>query len=92
MKMRDARTLPSVAQEDLRRKVLRAIVNGEKQVEVAQLFGVTRQAVGKWVKKYRKGGARALRAGKRGRPSKSSLLPWQAAQIAKAVVTGILNN
>jgi len=58
MKMRDARTLPSVAQEDLRRKVLRAIVKGEKQVEAAQLFGVTRQAVGKWVKKYREGGAR----------------------------------
>jgi len=65
---------------------------GGKQVEAAQLFGVTRQAVGKWVKKYREGGARALRAGKRGRPSKSSLLPWQAAQIAKAVVHRILSN
>jgi len=86
MKMRDARTLPSIAQEDLRRKVLRAILEGKKQMEAAQIFGVTRQAVGKWVKKYREGGARALRARKRGRPSKSSLLPWQAAQIAKAVV------
>jgi transposase len=86
MKVRDARTLPSIAQEDLRRKVLRAILEGEKQMEAAQIFGVTRQAVGKWVKKYREGGARALRARKRGRPSKSSLLPWQAAQIAKAVV------
>jgi transposase len=86
MKMRDARTLPSIAQEDLRRKVLRAILEGRKQMEAAQIFGVTRQAVGKWVKKYREGGARALRARKRGRPSKSSLLPWQAAQIAKAVV------
>jgi transposase len=86
MKMRDARTLPSIAQEDLRRKVLRAILEGEKQVKVAQLFGVTRQAVGKWVKKYREGGARALQPKKRGRPSKGSLLPWQAAQIAKAVV------
>jgi transposase len=86
MKMRDARTLPSIAQEDLRRKVLKAIMDGKRQVEVAQLFGVTRQAVGKWVKKYREGGVRALRAKKRGRPSKKSLLPWQAAQIAKAVV------
>ena len=84
--MRDARTLPSIAQEDLRRKVLQGILEGKKQVEVARLFGVTRQAVGKWVKKYREGGARALRARKRGRPSKISLLPWQAAQIAKAVV------
>jgi transposase len=86
MKMRDARTLPSLGQEDLRRKVLRTILDGKKQMEAAQIFGVTRQAVGKWVKKYREGGARALRARKRGRPSKSSLLPWQAAQIAKAVV------
>jgi transposase len=86
MKMRDARTLPSIAQEDLRRKVLKVIQEGKKQVEVAQLFGVTRQAVGKWVKKYREGGVRALRARKRGRPAKSSLLSWQAAQIAKAVV------
>jgi transposase len=84
--MRDARTLPSLGQEDLRRKVLRTILDGKKQMEAAQIFGVTRQAVGKWVKKYREGGARALRARKRGRPSKSSLLPWQAAQIAKAVV------
>jgi transposase len=84
--MRDARTLPSIAQEDLRRKVLKAVLEGKKQVEAAQIFGVTRQAVGKWVKKYREGGVRALRARKRGRPSKSSLLPWQAAQIAKAVV------
>lgn len=61
-------------------------MEGKKQVEAAQLFGVTRQAVGKWVKKYREEGARALRARKRGRPSKSALLPWQAAQIAKAVV------
>jgi len=84
--MRDARTFPSITQEDLRRKVLRVILEGKKQMEAAQIFGVTRQAVGKWVKKYREGGARALRARKRGRPSKSSLLPWQAAQIAKAVV------
>ena len=66
--MRDARTLPSIAQEDLRRKAMRAVLNGEKQAEVAQLFGVTRQVVGKWAKKYREGGVRALQARKRGRP------------------------
>jgi len=86
MKIRDARTLPSIAQEDLRRKVIKAILEGKTQVEAVQIFGVTRQAVGKWVKKYREGGIRALRAKKRGRSSKRSLLPWQAAQIAKVVV------
>ena len=86
MKIRDARSLPSIAQEDLRRKVLRAILDGKKQVEVATVFGVTRQSISKWVKKYQEGGKRALRAKPRGRPSGGSLLPWQAAQIAKTVV------
>jgi len=86
MKIQDARSLPSIAQEDLRRKVIEAIRDGKKQVVAAKLFGVTRQAIGKWVKKYREGGVRSLRARKRGRPARSSLLPWQAAQIAKAVI------
>jgi transposase len=86
MKIQDARSLPPVAQEDLRRKVIQAVMEGKKQVEVAKLFGVTRQAVGKWVRRYRKGGKRALRAQQRGRPRGGSLQPWQAAQIAKAVV------
>jgi len=86
MKIQDARSLPSVAQEDLRRKVIRAIRGGKKQVEVAKLFGVTRQAVGKWVKKYREGGHGALRAQQRGRRRGGSLQSWQAAQIARTVV------
>lgn len=86
MKHRDARSLPSVAQEDLRRKAIKAILDGRKQVEVAELFGVTRQAVGKWVKAYREGGQKALKAKRKGRPKGGSLLPWQTAQIAKAVM------
>ncbi len=56
------------------------------QIEVARIFGVTRQAVGKWVKAYREGGEKALAEKRRGRPRGGSLLPWQAAQIAKTVV------
>lgn len=86
MKIQDARSLPSIAQEDLRWKVLRVILDGKKQVEVAALFGVTRQSISNWVKQYKKGGKRALRARPRGRPRGGSLLPWQAAQISKTVV------
>jgi transposase len=86
MKIKDARSLPSAAQEDIRLKVLKAIQGGKKQVEAAELFGVTRQAIGRWVKKYREGGEKTLRAKKKGRPKGRSLEPWQAAQIAKAVV------
>jgi transposase len=82
----DARSLPSIAQEDLRLKAIKAVLEGKKQVEVAELFGVTRQAVGKWVKKYREGGKKALKAKPQGHPKGGSLLPWQSAQIAKTVV------
>jgi len=51
------------------------------------MFGVTRQAVGNWVRAHRRGGEHALSAGKRGRRrgEKMSLEPWQQAQIAKAI-------
>ena len=85
MEIKDARSLPSIAQEDIRKKTVQAVINGKTQVEVARIFGVTRQAVGKWIKKYRKDGEKSLKAKQRGRPRGSSLLPWQAAQIAKTV-------
>jgi len=86
MKTLDARSLPSVAQEDLRRKAVKAVLDGKTQVEAAKLFGITRQAVGKWMKAYREGGVKKLKAKRKGRPKGVSLLPWQAAQIVKAIV------
>ncbi|MFQ6002737.1 MAG: hypothetical protein ACE5KJ_03235 [Candidatus Zixiibacteriota bacterium] len=44
MKIKDARSLPSVAQEDLRRKAVKAVLSGKKQKEIAKLFAVTEQA------------------------------------------------
>jgi len=86
MDIRDARSLPAIAQEDLRQKAIKAVLDGKRQVEVAKIFGVTRQAVGKWVKAYREEGSQALKAQRRGRPKGGSLLPWQAAQIARTIV------
>lgn len=86
MKTKDARALPPIAQEDLRRKVIKSVLSGTKQVEAAGLFGVTRQAIGKWVKAYREGGSKAIKAKRQGRPRGGSLLPWQSAQIAKTVI------
>lgn len=86
MEAKDARSLPAIAQEDIRIKCVKAVLSGKKQVEVARLFCVTRQALGRWVKAYREGGEKALKARQRGRPKGVSLLPWQAAHIAKTVV------
>ena len=86
MKTKDARSLPAVAQEDLRRKAVKAVLGGMKQVEAAKVLGVTRQAIGKWLKAYRQGGLKTLKAKRQGRPRGGSLLGWQSAQIAKSIV------
>lgn len=86
MKIQDARSLPSVAQADLRRKAVRVYLKEKTQAEVAELFGVSRRAVNGWVRRYRAGGWRVLRARQRGRPRGSRLKAWQSAQIAKIVI------
>ncbi len=60
--------LSSDEQEKLRRKAVEAVVSGQKQIEVARLFGVTRQAVNNWMMAYRAGGMKAIRTRKKGRP------------------------
>jgi len=85
MRIRDSRSLPAIAQEDLRTKAVKAVLEGKKRVEVAKIFGVTRQAIHLWLKAYREGGSKGLKVKTRGRPKGGSLLPWQAAQIAKMV-------
>jgi transposase len=86
MEIKDARSLPSIAQEDLRQKAIKAVMDGKKQVEIAEILNVTRQAVGKWVSKYRMEGEESLKAKRKGRPEGGKLLPWQAAQIAKTLI------
>jgi transposase len=73
METRDARSLPSKAQEALRLRVVAAEAGGRKQVEVAEIFGVTRQALGRWVKAWREGGEKALKGKRQGRPIGGSL-------------------
>lgn len=83
---RDARSLPAVAQEDLRKKVVNAVTEGMSQTEAARLFGVSRVAVNGWVKLWRDGGARALKARAQGRPKGSRLAPHQAAMVVRLIL------
>ena len=83
---RDARSLPAIAQEDLRRKVVNAVAEGMSQTEAARLFGVSRVAVNGWVQRVRDGGARALKARPQGRPKGSRLAPHQAAMVVRLIV------
>lgn len=86
MKNKDARSLPSIAQEDIRFRAVKAVLDGKSQVEVAETLGVTRQAIGKWIKAYREGGKKALKSKRQGRPKGGTLLPWQSAQIVKTIM------
>ena len=64
---RDARSLPQIAQEELRRTAIRLVEEGATQEQAASVVGVRRQAVGRWVKAHRAGGDQALAARRRGR-------------------------
>jgi transposase len=87
MKIEDARKLPQKAQEDIRRKAVKAYLDGRNKTEIAEIFGVTRQTVTKWVNCYEEGGEKALKAKRRGRSKGGKkLLPWQSAQTVKMVM------
>jgi len=86
MKNKDARSLSPAAQEALRLRAVQAITAGMKQTEAVRVFGVSRAAIGKWMKQYRQGGAKTLKAKPQGRPKgRSRLAPWQAAQIVRSI-------
>jgi len=68
MTIRDARSLSSSAQEDLRRRVVRAVESGMSQTKAATVFGVARGTINRWMRLRVVHGVKALRAKKRGRP------------------------
>lgn len=86
MKTQDARRLSSAAQEDLRCRVVRAVVEqGMRQVDAVRTFGVSRTSVHNWVKAHRESGAAALRSKPRGRPRRSRLAGHQAATTVRMI-------
>ena len=88
MEIGDARSLSAGAQEALRRRAVAAVLKGDKQRVVADRFGVTPQAVSRWVTRYRKGGQRALAAKRQGRPPGGGRLQgFQAAWVKRMVVS-----
>lgn len=82
----DARSFSAEHQEDLRKKAVLAVLKGMTQSAVADLFCVTRQTVGKWIKAYRKGGLSALDAKKQGHPPGELLSEEQKQQIVDTII------
>ena len=86
MRTQDARRLSPEAQEDLRRRVVRAVVKrGMRQIDAVRTFGVGRTSVHNWVKAYRQSGWRSLKSKKRGRPRRSRLKGHQAATTVRII-------
>ena len=82
----DARRLSAEAQEDLRRRAVRAVVEqGKSQAETARTFGVSRMAVSNWVQAYRHRGWAALKSKPQGRPKRSLLAGHEAATAVRLI-------
>ena len=88
MQTTDARSLPAAAQEDLRRRTVKAVLDGMTHTEAARVFGVARPTVTRWVSAYRAGGRRTLRAHRRGRPPGTQLAAPQAALAVRLITKG----
>lgn len=78
--------LTPAEQEALRREALQAVLKGETKIRIARRLGVTRQAVHKWVRRYRAGGPASLEGKPRGRRKIRPLLPWQERLVSGAIL------
>ena len=88
MEKTDARKLKPEVQQELRKQAIRLCKKGMKQRSVAEILGVYPTTVSKWWRAYKKEGAKAIRAKKRGRPNGACrrLTPEQEKQIQKQIV------
>lgn len=85
MKIKDARSISPEAQEELRIRTVNAVLNGMTQTEAAKVFGVSRRAVVKWIRVYKKGGSQALERRKKGSRKGGKIQPEHAEQIKNIV-------
>jgi transposase len=86
MNTHDARYLSPAAQEDLRRRVVKAIRGeGLSQAGAARAFGVSRTSVMKWLQAVQRRGLPGLASRRRGRRAEPRLKGWQAATIVKLI-------
>jgi transposase len=88
MELEDARKLTQDAQETLRFRAVKGVVNdGRTCTETAKLLGVARGTVSRWVSTYKNGSESSLRKKKRGRRSQDMryLQPHQCATIVNII-------
>jgi transposase len=85
MKQKDARFLPPVVQQGLRKMAIDMFLKDCSQVHISKTLGVSTRSIYNWVKAYNISGDKGLRIDNRGRPRGIQLKPWQSAQIVKLI-------
>jgi transposase len=86
MKTKDGRHLSPEAQQELRQRVVHAILEENmSQTQASRIFGVGRTSIHYWLKAHRKGGDAALKARKRGPKRRSRLAGHQAATVVRLI-------
>ena len=88
MQTEDARKLSQEVQEQLRKQAIRLRKRGKTYNEIAEIVGVHKNTIWKWWKRYKSGGAKELRAKKRGRREGAdrSLESFQEASIQAMII------
>ncbi len=82
----DFRSLGAGAQEAIRMRTVEVIKAGMGKSKAAEVFGVSRRAVSRWIRADHQGGKEALKAKPRGRPrGGGKLKPWQCATIVNLI-------
>lgn len=86
MKTHDGRKLSPPAQQELRYRVVHAILEEPMSpTEACRIFGVGRTSIHNWLKAHQKGGDAALKAHKRGPKHQSRLAGHQAATVVRLI-------
>jgi len=87
MRAFDARHLCANAQQELRRRVIHAVVDlSVKPALAARLFGIGRTSVYNWLQDYYTGSYRALASHSLGRPHEGRLRGYQAATMVRLIL------
>ena len=86
MKTHDCRKLSPQAQQELRYRLVHAILDEKmSQTEAGRVFGVGRTSIHNWLTAHRKSGDAALKAHKRGPKHQSRLAGHQAATLVRLI-------
>lgn len=81
------RSLSGEAQAAIRERAVRAVIGGMSHRQAAEVFGVRRAVVSKWMRRWRDGGWEGLGERRRGRRpgEQAALEPWQQEVIVNLI-------